>query len=270
MELFYRIFIVVLCVALILLLYFTSYGDFEVTTQELKSEKLVGSVRLALVADLHSTLYGANQERLVAALERARPDLLLFAGDIVDDKRAPDGAERLFSRVGQRYPCYYVTGNHEFRTEDPGALKRRIAAYGIHVLAGDTEVLSVRGNTISVGGIDDRAVGEVWTEQISRADKARSGFSLLLSHRPDLKNTYARYGFDLVLCGHAHGGQLRLPFGDVGLIAPGQGLFPKYASGLYTLPNGTVMAVSRGLCKNWAPRTFNPPELMILDLKGEN
>lgn len=270
MELFYPIVIVVLCVALFLFLYFISYGDFKVTTQELKSEKLVGSVRLALVADLHSTFYGAEQERLVAALERARPDLLLFAGDIVDDKRAPDGADRFFSCVGRKYPCYYVTGNHEFRTEDLDALKRRITAYGVHVLEGDTEVLSVRRNTISVGGIDDKAVGESWTEQISRADEARSGFSLLLSHRPDLANAYAQYGFDLVLCGHAHGGQLRLPFGNVGLIAPGQGLFPKYTSGLYTLPNGTVMGVSRGLCKNWAPRTFNPPELMILDLKGEN
>ena len=148
--------------------------------------------------------------------------------------------------------------------------------YGVTVLAGTWGDLTVRGQAIRVFGVDDpegfeaapgEAVPAGWLEQweTCRAGLEEGMVSVLLSHRPELTELYRGSGFDLVVSGHAHGGQVRVPLLLNGLYAPNQGFFPQYAGGLYDL-DGTALAVSRGLSISRLPRVFNPPEAVVIDL----
>lgn len=119
-----------------------------------------------------------------------------------------------------------------------------------------------------------KAIPQAGQKQLEACGKAAAenerAYRILLCHRPERTDAYAESGFELVLCGHAHGGQVRVPYLVNGLYAPNQGLFPKYAGGCYQLENDVSMIVSRGLCRNELPRIFNPPELVIVELKSKN
>lgn len=245
----------------------------------LHSDKIVSPIKLAVITDLHSTFYGEKQEKLYSAVKNENPDAVFLIGDIVDDRMPACGAKWLFSKLGKSCPCYYVTGNHEFRSGKIDAIKKMIRQYGIAVLEGDATKLSTGEQSILVAGVDDPAGffkndPNGWERQLqicSNAAASEAGiYRILLCHRPERTEAYAKSGFELVLCGHAHGGQIRIPFLINGLYAPNQGIFPKYAGGCYKLENGVSMVVSRGLCRNELPRVFNPPELVIIDLKAKN
>lgn len=245
------------------------------------SDKLEAPVRLAVIADLHSTLYGENQAELIEAVRQEAPDAVLFVGDIVDDQLSEEPAWLLFEALGGEFPCYYVTGNHEYRSGRCDTVKAMIAGYGVTVLTGDADLLTAaNGQTLCIAGVDDPQlwggyslyggydVPAEWLAQLEacKAAAAKSGAcSVLLSHRPELTGAYRDSGFDLVVSGHAHGGQVRIPGLVNGLFAPCQGWLPKYAGGAYAL-GGTTLAVSRGLCRNSLPRVFNRPELVIVTL----
>lgn len=236
----------------------------------LHTDKLSAPVRLLLLTDLHSTFYGRAQRGLLSAIQAQTPDAVLLAGDMADDSRGDAGVDALMSALGGAYPCCYVSGNHEVRTGCLEALKRRFRSWGITVLEGSGTLLATPGGTLRICGVDDPSAfdGESgWLEQF-RACQALTGdsrYTVLLSHRPERTECYRDSGFDLVVSGHAHGGQVRLPGMINGLFAPHQGAFPDYAGGLYAL-GSTTLVVSRGLCRNLLPRVFNPPELVALDL----
>ena len=144
----------------------------------------------------------------------------------------------------------------------------------MRILSGECETITVNGQPVSICGVDDpaidRAEGQrIFLEQLDRVGAAEKdgAFALLLAHRPEFAETYAAYEFDLTLCGHAHGGQWRIPGIQNGLYAPDQGLFPKYAGGMYALDHMT-MIVSRGLARESTrvPRIFNRPELVIVEI----
>lgn len=234
-----------------------------------QSEKLSVPVRLALLTDFHGCNYGRGQKELLSALAEAAPDLVLLGGDIFDDHG--DGAHtlELIPLLAERWPCYYVTGNHEWWTMRAEEVKAWMERQGVTVLAGDCVQVQAGGQSLSLCGIDDPRAGEQrWAAQLEQAAGARQeGFSLLLTHRPERIAAYLPCRFDLVLAGHAHGGQWRLPGLINGLYAPDQGLFPPYAGGLYHLKR-TIFIVSRGLARETTrvPRIFNRPELVVVDL----
>ena len=158
-------------------------------------------------------------------------------------------------------------------------IKKWVRSCGITVLEGSGQTVTIKGQKIAVFGVDDPEafsgssysqgrVGSSWYRQFEtcRAALEKGAFNILMSHRPELVSVYQESGFDLVVSGHAHGGQARLPGLINGFYAPNQGYFPKFAGGFYELEN-TDMIVSRGLCKNAVPRIFNPPELVIVDIK---
>ncbi len=234
------------------------------------SPKLTDTVRALLITDLHSKVYGANQKILLKAIERQKPDIIFLAGDVVDDRVCYDGSIMLFNEIGQKYPCYYVPGNHEHRTGEIENIKKLIKSYGVCVLAGESGTAFVKGQRISVCGADETAERRAFARQLVRLnnEKDDEAFTVLLSHRPERVKYYNTCNFDLVLCGHAHGGQVRIPLVLNGLYAPGQGLFPKYAGGEYELDNGK-MIVSRGLALSSIPRVFNRPELVLIKLVPE-
>ena len=241
----------------------------------IESEKIGGPVRLALLTDLHCCDYGENQQELLDAVAAQEPDLVLLSGDIVDDDpRMPEEkALTAVAALAERWPVYYVTGNHEFWSGRVDEIKEKLRQCGAVLLEGETRLVTAAGQTIQICGIDDPNVGEsAWQRQLEDVTSALEAdvFSVLLSHRPERVEDYAGRGFDLVLAGHAHGGQWRLPGLINGLIAPNQGLFPRYAGGAYDL-DGTTLIVSRGLARESTrvPRFYNPPELVVVDVVPE-
>jgi len=251
----------------------------------LEVEKITHSVRLALVTDLHSCRYGDNEQVLINALKQQQPDMVLLAGDIFDDQIPDDNTAALLQSISAVYPCYYVTGNHEY-WQGAAAFNAKmsiLAEYGVPNLGGQTVTLKINDELLDLCGVDDpdayriienahKTDGQANFDQQLAAlapDKAdEHNFTILLAHRPEYFRRYAELGFDLALCGHAHGGQWRLPGLINGVYAPNQGLFPKYAGGVYQQADAT-MVVSRGLARESTrlPRLFNRPELVIIDLR---
>ncbi|MGE5578764.1 MAG: metallophosphoesterase [Bacillota bacterium] len=180
--------------------------------------------------------------------------------------------------MSAKYPCYYVSGNHEIWSDKADDFKDILASYGVSVLEGTAETLEVGGEKIRISGIDDPETDRYpsrsapYATQIRRLSVSTDNevFTVLLSHRPERINELLPLRPDLVLSGHAHGGQWRLPvIMENGLLAPNQGLFPEYTSGQYVFEE-TALIVSRGLARESTriiPRIFNNPELVIITVQ---
>ena len=258
----------------------------------ISSDKIKEPVKIVLVTDLHSYIFGKNQKNILSKIKKAEPNIILLGGDIYDfmTSVSKKGAEQLIDGVKKMAPVYYVTGNHDMilSRKEP-ELKQTVAARGITVLDNKYAELNINGNFIIIGGVDDpgsnrradtpeyqRILENRWDKRIgSYFDKLENGgvYKILLSHRPEKADIYANLPFDLILSGHAHGGQWRVPFILNGLFAPQQGFFPKYAGGLYKY-NGRVHIISRGACVHLLPplilpRIFNPPEIVAILIKPQ-
>ncbi|MDD4169227.1 MAG: metallophosphoesterase [Desulfotomaculaceae bacterium] len=260
--------------AVLILINIVLNNRLTVRYYELESNKINDYVRIAFVADLHSCYYGEDQIELLSCIDEQKPDLILFGGDIVDDVLPFENAAAALKSSAEKYPCYYVSGNHEYWSGKIGTIKQMISRYGIIILEGQSETVSINEQLVNVCGVDDAEIGERnFMQQIVKAEDQADPdlFTIFLAHRPEYIDTYLQYDFDLILSGHAHGGQWRIPGIINGLLAPNQGFFPKYAGGLYELRDKTFI-VSRGLAKESTriPRIFNPPELVIVDLVPVN
>ena len=236
-------------------------------------EEINEGVRIVLITDLHSCFYGVGQNRLVSMIDKEKPDIVILGGDIFDDKLDDDNAKILLENLVEKYPCYYVTGNHEYWSGRVPEMKAYLDSIGVCVLEGECETIDINGNPVDVCGIDDPTplYRSDWEEQLRAAYDATSEdhIRLLVTHRPEEVVEYAKYDFDLIMAGHAHAGQFRIPFVNRGLFAPNQGYMAEYVSGTYELSNGSTMVVSRGLAREStpAPRYFNHPEIVVIDLK---
>lgn len=265
------IFLLLFLAAVLLLFVLGETHELTVPKYTVEAERGRQPIKLALVTDLHSCRYGENQQELLDVLAAQHPDAVLLGGDIFDDKLPPEPAKVFVSAVAQAYPTFYVTGNHEYRSKKVPAIKAFVREAGGIVLDGTCHPLTVRGQTIQLCGADDpEGIGDdSMAVQIAqaRATGEPDLFTVLLAHRPDLIDQYRNYGCDLVLSGHAHGGQWRIPGLLNGLLAPNQGFFPPYAGGRYDFSDSTLI-VSRGLARETTkiPRLFNPPELVIVEL----
>jgi predicted MPP superfamily phosphohydrolase len=270
-------------IAVLLALFVFSYiqnNALSVTTYLVASEKLPSAFngyRIVQLSDLHGKAFGARQQRLLRAIRRQKPDLIVFTGDMIAND-TPGNRSRsltLMRGLAQLAPVYWVTGNHD-RVAAITAIERALTAAGVNVLANRGVPITRSGSRIWLSGIDDPSFGSAAaskdTERIvnetmdrSLDERTKGMFSLLLAHRPELLPYYARKGFDLVFTGHAHGGQVRLP-GIGPLYAPGQGFLPKLAEGLHR-ESGTAMIVNRGLGNSDFPqRLFNRPEIVVVTL----
>lgn len=240
-------------------------------TYTVVSPKLTAEVRLAVVTDFHSS---DNADDVVAMVASCAPDAVLLVGDLFDDDTANRPTERTLSLMRQlsaQYPCYYVSGNHEAWTGEMDALYQQTEEAGVTVLRMSSGVLTVRGQRIALCGIPDPyemvfSGAPDTEEQLRQAleDVDSADFTVLLAHRPELLAKYAQFPLDLVVSGHAHGGQVRIPGVLNGLYAPNQGWFPKLAGGAYT-QDGTTLIVSRGLAvRTRLPHIFNRPEVVLV------
>ncbi|MFV0516589.1 MAG: metallophosphoesterase [Aminipila sp.] len=237
---------------------------------KIESNKISNKVRIAFIADLHSCYYSEGQKELLNCIDEQQPDIIMFGGDILDDNLPDKNAVSVLKSLSKVYPCFYVYGNHEYWSGKISAIKQMISGYGIKILEGQNETVNIKGQLLNICGVDDVEIGQRnFMGQIRNAGNQTDTelFTIFMAHRPEYINTYLQYDFNLILAGHAHGGQWRIPGIVNGLLAPNQGLFPKYAGGIYEFSDKTFI-VSRGLAKESTriPRIFNPPELVIVEL----
>ena len=230
--------------------------------------------RIAQVSDLHNQDFGENNRKLVDMLRAAQPDIIVITGDMVDSRFTDIPVALAFAEQAVEIaPCYYITGNHESRIEEYSQLRDGLLDLGVVVMENERVELQRDGDTIYLLGIHDVSFHPDYDwNRHDRIVKSSlkpilvdEGFSVLLIHRPSFMDLYAQYEVDLVLSGHIHGGQIRLPWIGA-LYAPGQGFFPEYDAGLYR-QGDTQMIVSRGIGNSLFPlRINNPPEVVLVTL----
>ena len=229
---------------------------------------------IAHISDLHNAEYGENNEKLIDILKAESPNIIAITGDLIDSNHTNLEVALSFAQQAVKIaPCYFVTGNHEaWVGSQYEELKTSLENAGVTVLQDEAIELNYGDECIQLIGLNDPDFSErdsflsesILETKLSQVNIS-NGFTILLSHRPEHFNVYQNKNIDLVLSGHAHGGQFRLPVLG-GVIAPNQGLFPKYDAGIYT-ENGTTMIVSRGIGNSIIPvRINNRPEIIIIEL----
>ena len=227
--------------------------------------------KITQISDYHNARRMHN--KILAMTKKENPDIIAVTGDLFDRRRTDliAGFELIRGLV-EIAPVYYVTGNHEAKLEKIEDIKKVIAHLGAEVMENGKVKINNNGESITLMGVDDpwfftknkviEAGRTTFRENLLEFSKDVDGFKVLLSHRPDFIHTYHDAGIDLVLTGHAHGGQFRIPFTNKGIFVPDQGLFPKYATGVKKLGDTTVV-ISRGIGNSSFPqRLFNRPEIV--------
>lgn len=255
---------------------------FVVREYAYRDQKLQKPLKLVQLSDLHNRTFGAHNERLLRAIRRQKPDVIVVSGDMYTSRFGSDitSAKELLLTLAGEFPIYYANGNHEQKTKDQpeefGTLyedyRRELSEAGICFLSNESAYLP-EYNLRMYGLEIDREYYRKFRTQILGTERVReylgtkeeASCGVMIAHNPDFFADYAAWGADLVLSGHVHGGLMRLPFLG-GVIAPSMKLFPKYDGGRFE--EGTsVMILSRGLGTHTLPiRIFNPGELVVVKL----
>lgn len=271
----------VLLLAVLLAWTLWSNTALELNTYTVTSEKLpecFDGYRITHVSDLHNAQMGEGNENLLAMLREAKPDMIAITGDLIDSRKLDMDVALDFIREAVKIaPCYYVTGNHEGRLENYDVMKAQMGTAGVTVLEDAAVQITRGGESITLLGLHDPSFHGVYKPeniekladtQLTELYTNENEFTVMLFHRPSYFEIYADHGVDLVLAGHMHGGQFRLPFLG-GLYTPSHGFFPEYDAGLYT-QDDTTMLVSRGIGNSAFPLRFNNrPEVILIELQIE-
>lgn len=245
-------------------------NKIQIKTYIHPTELLTKPIQILQITDLHSTVPQGLYPLLRDLFQRETIDMICLTGDLFDDKAPLDGGKECLQFLSQymdRDRMFYVTGNHEFRRKDFRQLIDMVQSHAIYLQRKNSP--AIRGEC-TIYGLDDPSNNERdfiygledFSQQIQRDPKPR--LSILLSHRPEYFPQYKRAGFSIILSGHAHGGQVRLPLIG-GLFAPGQGLFPQYDRGKFEDEKSTLYLSSGCTSKSYCiPRLWNPPEVLLL------
>ena len=264
---------IVLLIVITLLLFCNFQNKhLETTHYTYEAEQLgvdLDGYRIVQISDLHNAKFGKNNQKLVDRIRECAPDMIVLTGDLVDSNHTNvDRAVQFVNEIVKICPVYYVTGNHEYwlDTSEYENLMDGVASAGVIIL--DDQVVEIsRGDAkFRLVGLDEKSLADGTLEALLSDEKE---LTVVLAHEPQYLARYAGTGVDLVLSGHAHGGQFRLPFVG-GIVAPDQGFLPEYTAGEYYM-NGTEMIVSRGLGNSVIPvRLFNYPEIVCVELVGKH
>lgn len=233
-------------------------------------------LRIVQITDLHGRTFGRKQSLLAQKVRELRPDLILITGDMMDE--VYEGQERaavrsLYRRMTEIAPSYAILGNHETRSVYLPEILADLRSSGVRLLHNESVILSRGADKICLSGLETgmhSKLGKNTKEpeeirEILRGmypEDQKGLFTILMAHKPEHLHSYSRYQVDLIFSGHAHGGLIPLPCIRRGLLAPGQGLFPRYIHGIYR-ENGTDMYVGRGL---GGPRIGIAPEIVMMEL----
>lgn len=249
------------------------------TYRSKKVPKSFDGYKIVQVSDFHNAYFGRRSKHLLKAVAKAEPDTIVITGDVVD-RRTPylRRAAVLIEKITEIQQTFYVTGNHEAHYKHFNKLYDVIGQSDVRNVTKHSAVFERNGETINLAGINDvwffgneenpKTYRDFRSELQETVNELPDQFTVLLAHRPELLSIYSENDVDIVFCGHAHGGQIRLPVVK-GLYAPHQGINPKYTEGMHE-DNGTTMVVSRGLGNSRFPfRVFNHPEVVVVELKAE-
>ena len=266
--------LLVLAVVCALFLY-DQQNRIQTETLEAPSDRLPAAFdgfRVVQISDLHGKEFGEDNKTLVERVAALEPDLIAITGDLVDDPEQLSLIPPLGRALAAIAPTYYVTGNHEWAIQEARTVKGLLEESGVIPLTNDYVKLERDGEIMVVAGIDDpngpydQKTPEALMEEIR--SELGDPYILLLAHRNEYYETYARCGADLILCGHVHGGLIRLPFTDGLIDNTRRRFFPTYTAGLYPLEGRAVLMVSRGLGNGTGvPRIFNRPHLPVIVLR---
>ena len=242
---------------------------FDIRRETFTSNKIEKPLRFIVLADLHAKMFGENQKDILEIVDKEKPDFIVMPGDILENNTHIPHSFVLFV-VLKQYPMYMTLGNHEYYIEDIEEEVRRIREIGVEVLDNQEALIDGGVQLIGLSDLGDKIedINEPlsFVNGISQKDK----YSILLSHRPHYAELYKQCDVDLIISGHAHGGQWRLPNRKGGLFSPDQFFFPKYVEGVHDM-NGSTLLISRGLASGrwYIPRLFNNPEIIVVDLAPE-
>ena len=278
----YRVFpfIIIALMLVIVFLLFDSSFRIVTTEYELFYDNLPSSFdgyRIVVLSDIHAAVFGDSNERLVACVREARPDIIAITGDFTDGSGKLTKttqlaiAEALIADLIPIAPVYYVTGNHEWDEGGIWELLSIMEDNGVNVLRNRYVRIESGSDSFILAGTDDPNGPADMMKPNELVGNIRNAygedFVVLLEHRNTRLNLLSELGVDLVLCGHAHGGIIRFPFTD-GLIGPERDWLPTYTSGVYTI-GGTDMVVSRGIGNHtgW-PRFLNNPHIVVAILQS--
>ena len=229
--------------------------------------------RIVQISDLHGREFGEDNKILLEKTAALEPDLIAITGDVIDDPDQMGILEPLARGLTAIAPTFYVTGNHEWAIREAATVKSLMEEYGVTVLSNEYLELERGGDSIVLAGIDDPngPYDQKTPEELSDEIHAALGdpYVVLLAHRNEYYQVYDRCGFDLTLCGHVHGGLIRLPFTDGLIDNTRRRFFPTHTAGLYPLDGGGTLMVSRGLGNGGISfRLFNRPHLPVIVLKS--
>ncbi len=239
------------------------------TQYKISSNKINDEIKIVLMSDLHNANYGKNMHKIVDIVRKENPDAILMPGDMCEEHAEQNRTFELLNEL-KEWHCYLSTGNHDEYRPDLEQLKQKIRETGTIVLDNKTSVLKIKHTSLEIVGIPCLLKEEEFDVNDINALFKTDYYRILLSHRPHWVRLYSQCNCDMVVTGHAHGGQWRIPFTKQGLIAPGQGIFPKYTDGIHVI-NGRKLIISRGLVRHYhgIPRLFNNPEIVIIHLIPE-
>ncbi len=291
--------------AIILLLILWSFVERKfliVSKYKLNSSKLNANkepIDIVVLADLHNNTFGKHNQRMLRRIDLLKPDFIILAGDIITKQKPcyPSHAYDLLEQLSSKYPLYYAYGNHELfydirkesSAEGDMGIKEtalikawieyleKLRELGVHLLRNDSQTIIMKNKKLRISGLNlgleyypKGNVNPVPAIDMDRLlDKPGEEYQLLIAHNPMFFDDYAKWGADLTLAGHLHGGLARLPFLG-GVISPQYKFFPGYDAGRFTIGDKN-MVVSRGLgSHSIMMRLFNPPDLVFIRLASEN
>lgn len=265
---------IILLIIIVLVVLLDAWGfAMKKEKYSIESDKIDKGFRIVFVSDLHNSFYGGtDQSKLIDAIHDAGPDIVLFGGDVIDQYGRTEYSLRVIEEMVKEYPCFYTAGNHELERDDCDEFFADVKALGVNFVAGDYSELDIRGQSVRVYGVYDANYRSQLRDCFATLDD--SCYNILLAHQPEQYEMLLDSGdtkFDLILSGHAHGGQWRIPLIlEQGVYAPDQGLFPDHTNGRFDY-DGSVQIVSRGLARPmrmiFIPRILNRPELSIIDIE---
>lgn len=251
-----------------------SRDDLEISRYEVKSQKLPESFdgfKIVQLSDLHGAEFGEDGMGLVEKVEELEPDIIALTGDFVTDEGDLAAVEKLAARLTELCPVYFVSGNHEFGSGLAVKVRNILERAGVKYLSNEYLTINRGEDGILLGGVEDPlAYADMLSpDELAQKmnDAAPDAFKILLGHRNYWMTEYPELPVDLIFCGHAHGGLIRIP-GVGGLIGTDRRLFPDFDAGEYNNGRYTLI-VSRGLGNSVPiPRVFNRPEIVCVELSS--
>lgn len=273
--------IIIILILLIIISFYLYYQNnyLQITNYSIENTKIpkdFNNYKIIQISDFHNTKSNKITKELINTIKQEQPNIIVITGDLIDSKKTNiDISINLIEKLSNIAPIYYINGNHEISSNKYSELKEKLTTQKVTILENQTKTIKLNNSEINLIGINDPTMNynpysteaEIIKSNLKESNYNKENYSILLSHRPEAFNTYVKENIDLVLTGHAHGGQIRLPFIG-GVIAPNQGFFPKYTSNKHTKEN-TTMIVSRGIGNSIIPfRINNRPELVIIDLNN--